>query len=150
MYETVLFPTDGEKASERAAEDAVETAAAHDAELHVLHVVDDATVEVLTEAGGVARDEIVSSLEEEGQTAVDEVADEAREAGIDTETSVLGGKPDEVIVEYAEEKDTDVVVMGTEEQPSEYREILGSVTESVLRKTGNRVLVVKTEAEVEG
>lgn len=147
MYGKVLFPTDGDRSSERAAEDAVETAAAHDAELHVLHVVDDATVEVLTEAGGVPRDEIVSSLEEEGQAAVDEVADEAREAGVGTETAVLGGKPDEVIVEYAEENDTDVIVMGTEEQPSEYRELLGSVTENVLRKTGKRVLVVKTEAE---
>jgi len=31
MYETVLFPTDGDRSSERAAEDAVETAAAHGA-----------------------------------------------------------------------------------------------------------------------
>ncbi|MFP4189292.1 MAG: universal stress protein [Halobacteriales archaeon] len=150
MYDTVLFPTDGERSSEEAAADAVELASLHDATLHVLHVVDEATVEVLAEAGDMSRDEVQGSLEDEGNTAVEAVADEARDAGVDAESEVAHGKPDDVIVERADELDADVIVMGTEEQPSEYRDLLGSVTESVLRKTMARVLVVKTEAEIDG
>jgi nucleotide-binding universal stress UspA family protein len=148
MYDTVLFPTDGERTSENASSDAVELAALHGATLHVLHVVDDATVDVLTEAGGMSRDEVEESLESEGHDAVDEVAEDARGSGADVETTVVHGKPDEAIVERAEAADADVVVMGTEQQPNEYRDLLGSVTENVLRDTDRRVLVVKTETPV--
>jgi nucleotide-binding universal stress UspA family protein len=149
MYDTVLFPTDGERSSEAAAADAVELAALHDAKLHILHVVDDATVDVLAEAGGMSRDEVEASLEDEGNAAVDAVADDARAADVTAETEVVHGKPDDVIVERAEETGADIIVMGTEEQPSEYRDLLGSVTQNVLRRTMARVLVVKTEAKVE-
>ena len=150
MYDKVLFPTDGERSSEAAADDAVELAELHGATLHVLHVVDDATVEVLAEAGEMSRDEVEDSLESEGRKAVGTVADEVREAGVDVETEVVHGKPDDVIVDRADATDADVIVMGTEEQPSEYRDLLGSVTENVLRRTMARVLVVKTEAGVDG
>jgi len=149
MYDTVLFPTDGERSSEAACDDAVELAALHGATLHVLHVVDDATVEVLAEAGDSPRDEVENALKEQGNDTVEAVADRARAADVDTETEVTHGKPDDVIVERADELGADVIVMGTEEQPSEYRDLLGSVTESALRKTVARVLVVKTEAEAE-
>ena len=147
MYNTVLFPTDGERSSEAAEADAIELASLHDATLHVLHVVDDATVDVLAEAGGMSRDEVEGSLESDARSDVEEVAEDAREEGVDTETTVVHGKPDDVIVERADAIDADIVVMGTEEQPSEYRDLLGSVTESVLRKTMSRVMVVKTEAD---
>jgi nucleotide-binding universal stress UspA family protein len=150
MYDTVLFPTDGERSSEAAEADAIELASLHDATLHVLHVVDDATVDVLTEAGEMSRDEVEASLESDARTDAEEVAGDARDEGVDVETTVVHGKPDEVIVERADATDADIIVMGTEEQPSEYRDLLGSVTESVLRKTMSRVLVVKTEADVEG
>ena len=150
MYDTVLFPTDGERSSEAAEADAIELASLHDATLHVLHVVDDATVDVLTEAGEMSRDEVEASLKSDARTDVEEVAGDARDEGVDVEATVVHGKPDEVIVERADATDADIIVMGTEEQPSEYRDLLGSVTESVLRKTMSRVLVVKTEAEVDG
>lgn len=149
MYDTVLFPTDGERSSEAASDDAVELASLHGATLHVLHVVDEGTVEVLHAAGDVSRDEVEESLEEEGEAAVESVADEAVSEGVDVETEVVHGKPDEEIVAYADSENADVIVMGTEKQPNEYRDILGSATESVLRDTGTRVLVVKTEADID-
>jgi nucleotide-binding universal stress UspA family protein len=72
----------------------------------------------------------------------------AREEGVDVESAVRHRKPDEEIVAYAEEVDADLIVMGTEERMDEYRDILGSVTESVLRKTSRRVMVVKTSPDL--
>ena len=148
MYEVVLFPTDGEKSSERACEDAVELASLHDATLHVLHVVDEAAVELLHEAGDMGRNEVEGLLEGDAEDDVNEVAEKARDKGVGIKTSVRHGKPDEEIVGYADETDADIIVMGTEERPDEYRDLLGSVTESVLRMTSRRVMVVKTQPDL--
>jgi len=147
MYDTVLFPTDGERSSERACEDAAELASLHDATLHVLRVVDEATVELLTEVGEESRDAVEESLEIEAEGDLRRAAEEAREALDEIETAVRHGKPEDEIVAYAEDVDADIIVMGTEERPNEYRDLLGSATENVLRTTSRRVMVVKTERE---
>ena len=148
MYDTVVFPTDGERSSERACEDAVELASLHDATLHVVHVVDEATVELLSEVGETGRENVEASLESDAEEMVEEAAEVARGEGVDVEVSVIHGKPDEEIVAYAEENDADLIVMGTEERMDEYRDLLGSATESVLRKTSRRVMVVKTQPDL--
>ena len=148
MYDTVVFPTDGERSSERACEDAVELASLHDATLHVVHVVDEATVELLSEVGETGRENVEASLESDAEEMVEEAAEVARVEGVDVEASVRHGKPDEEIVAYAEENDADLIVMGTEERMDEYRDLLGSATESVLRKTSRRVMVVKTQPDL--
>jgi nucleotide-binding universal stress UspA family protein len=148
MYDTVVFPTDGERSSERACEDAVELASLHDATLHVVHVVDEATVELLSEVGETGRETVEETLESDAEEMVEEAAEVARVEGVDVEVSVIHGKPDEEIVAYAEENDADLIVMGTEERMDEYRDLLGSATESVLRKTSRRVMVVKTQPDL--
>lgn len=146
MFDSIVFPTDGRKASERAGEHAVELADAHDAELHVVHVVEEAALEVVqaVEEEKRSEDEVKEDLEREGWRAVDDVAEEARDQGVEVDTAVVQGDPDDEIVGFAEDVDADVVVMGTEERPDEYRDILGSVTERVLRASSTPVLVVKT------
>jgi len=121
MYDKILFPTNGGVASERAAESAVETAAAHGATLHVLYVV--------------------------GEEAVEEVADEARSAGVEVVTEICHGVPHEEILGYIDDNDPDLVIMGTKERPGEYRQMLGSVTERILRTASVPVTVVKTPVE---
>lgn len=148
MYDTILFPTNGGKASERAAEDAVELAETHDATLHVLYVVDE---KVYTAYSG---DEYVhdsegleTGLRQEGEEAVNAVAEGAREHGVDVTTIVRDGVPHEEIIEYNEEIGADLLVMGTKDRPGEYRQLLGSVTERVLRTTSTPLVVVKTPVE---
>jgi nucleotide-binding universal stress UspA family protein len=148
MYETVLFPTDGETSSERACEDAVELASLHDATLHVVHVVDEATVELLSNVGETERETVEESLEGDAEEMVKEAVEMARDEGVDVEGTVRHGKPDEEIAAHAEEIDVDLIVMGTEDRMDEYRDILGSVTESVLRNTSRRVMVVKTQPDL--
>lgn len=145
MYDTVLFPTDGSKGSERAAESAVETAAAHGATLHVLHVVDEDVYKAYSGDEYVHdREGLESALEQEGQEAVEEVANNAREAGVEVVTQVKHGKPHDEIIEHSEEVGADIIIMGTKERAGEYRQLLGSVTDRVLRMSSVPVTVVKT------
>ena len=66
-------------------------------------------------------------------------------AGIDTETHVLIGKPAEQIVEYAHEVDADLIVMTTHGYSGLEHVVLGSTTESVLRKASCPVLSIRNK-----
>jgi len=145
MYDTILFPTDGGKGSERAAESAVETAAAHGATLHVLHVVDEGVYRAYSGDEYVHDSEgLEAGLEQEGREAVEDVAESAREAGVEVVTEVEHGTPHDRILGYAEDTSADIIIMGTKERTGEYRQLLGSVTDRVVRTSGVPVTVVKT------
>lgn len=146
MYERILLSTDGTVASEEAETHALDLAAAHDAVLHVLYVVDEDVVtaysgdEYVDEAEGPEH-----GLEEHGEETLSELRSRASEASVDIETAIRHGRPAETIVGYADETDADLLVLGTKRRPDEYRALLGSVTDRVLRLTTRPATVVKTE-----
>ncbi|UPW00675.1 universal stress protein [Halorussus gelatinilyticus] len=156
MYDRILVPTDGSTGTERAVEHAAELAAAHDAELHAVYVVNSATFAGLhMETSWEGVDEV---LREEGETALERVEDIAAEYGVACSSQLLDGSPSKRIVEYAEREDCDLVVMGTHGRGGIDRLLLGSVAEGVVRACSVPVLTVQvgddgeksTESEAEG
>jgi nucleotide-binding universal stress UspA family protein len=148
MYDRILLSTDGTMASEEAESHAIELAAAHDAVLHVLYVVDE---DVVTSYSG---DEYVDEaegpehgLEELGGDTIDDIRVRADEHGIEVVDALQHGEPAERIVTYADENDVDLLVLGTKRRPAEYRALLGSVTDRVLRLTTRPATVIKTEVD---
>jgi nucleotide-binding universal stress UspA family protein len=146
MYDRILLSTDGTVTSEEAESHAIDLAAAHDAVLHVLYVVDENVVtaysgdEYVDEAEGPEH-----GLEELGQETLTEVKSDAADAGVDVVEAIQHGQPAETIVAYAADNDIDLLVLGTKRRPEEYRALLGSVTDRVLRLTHRPATVVKTE-----
>jgi nucleotide-binding universal stress UspA family protein len=146
MYDRILLSTDGTVASDEARAHALELAATHDAVLHVLYVVDEDVVtaysgdEYLDEAEGPEH-----GLEEHGEQTLAGIRDRASDAGVETETAIRHGRPAETIVRYADDHDIDLLVLGTKRRPEEYRALLGSVTDRVLRLTTRPAIVVKTD-----
>ncbi|MFC7073813.1 universal stress protein [Halovenus rubra] len=146
MYDRILLSTDGTVASEEAKSHVIDLAAAHDAVLHVLYVVDENVVtaysgdEYVDEAEGPEH-----GLEELGQETLAEVQSEASDAGVNVVEAMQHGLPAETIVKYADDNDIDLLVLGTKRRPEEYRALLGSVTDRVLRLTHKPATVVKTE-----
>jgi len=150
MYDTILLATDGTVASENAASHAIELAQTHDADLRVVYVVDESVYtaysgdEYVDEAEGPEH-----GLEEAGEEALDAIRREAEAAGVDVTGELRHGDPAETIVDYADEADADLLVLGTQRRPDEYRALLGSVTDRVLRLASRPAIVVKTEVEGE-
>ena len=148
MYDRILLSTDGTVASERAEAHALDLAAANDAVVHALYVVDEDVVtaysgdEYVDEAEGPEH-----GLERRGAETLSELRQRASEAGVDVETTVRHGRPAETVVAYADEHDADLLVLGTRRRPDGYRALLGSVTDRVLRLTARPATVVKTETE---
>ncbi|WP_132061180.1 universal stress protein [Halorussus amylolyticus] len=137
-FEAVLVPTDGSDAANVAADHGITLAEATDAAMHVVHVVD------LTAASGeFGSAEVLDALEKAGQQAVDDVIDRADEAELrSVEASIVGGSPAQGILDYAEERDIDLIVMGTHGRTGLERYLLGSVTEKIVRVADVPVLTV--------
>lgn len=143
MYNHVLLPTDGSEVAEKAADEAFTITTNNDATLHVLFVVDE-TAGPLNVRGG---DERFEEAEAEGEKAVNELAEQANQAGVENVTcSVQQGIPYEVILDYANEN-VDLIVMGTHGRTGLDRQLLGSVTEKVVRQSNPSVLTVRVTEE---
>lgn len=104
MYDAILVPTDGRENTERAIDEAIGLARAHGATLHALYVVNSSAI-----APGIDFDD----LEDVGAEAVEYVAERAAAAGVDeTETAVTHGLRHRAILDYATDRDVDLIVMG--------------------------------------
>lgn len=150
MYDRLLLPTDMSAGIDNAIDHAIDAANRYDAELHVLYVVDTDSYssypgdEYVHEFEGLER-----GLERAGREATDEIARRAREAGLETETVIRHGRPHEEILQYADEADIDLTVVGSKNRSGEYRRLLGSVAERVVRLANRPVTIVKTRVEDE-
>jgi nucleotide-binding universal stress UspA family protein len=141
LYDRILVPTDGSEVSEAAAEHAVALAAEHGATLHVVYVVDTASVAGLTP--DATWEGVSDLLYREGESALDAVREMAEERGVPVETTYAEGTPAREIVRYAEREGCDVVVMGTHGRGGIDRLLLGSVAERVVRSCSVPVLTVR-------
>ncbi|WP_251343684.1 universal stress protein [Haloplanus halophilus] len=148
-YERILVPTDGSDGVERAIEHAVEVATIHGATVHGLYVLNaDAYAGLAMESSWESVD---SLLREDAEAAVARVREIATEMGegddpaVPVRTAVVEGKPSREIVNYAEDEDCDLVVMGTHGRGGIDRLLLGSVAESVIRASSIPVTTVPVE-----
>lgn len=144
MYERILLPTDGEDGAEAATRHAIDLASVHGAALDALYVVDET---VFTAHPG---DEYVhelegaeAALERVGEGALDAVAEAADSAGVGARTELRYGIPHEEVVDYADEVDADLIVVGTRSRSGARGRLLGSVTDRVARIAEQPVTIVK-------
>ncbi|EMA42065.1 universal stress protein [Halococcus hamelinensis] len=148
MYNRILLATDGTIASANAESHAIDLAATHDADLYVLYVVDESVYtaysgdEYVNEAEGPEH-----GLTEHGQETLDRVHAVANDNGVEFVETLRHGGPVKTIIEYGDDQDVDLIVLGTKHRSAEYRALLGSVTDRVLRLTARPTLVIKTEAD---
>ncbi|MFW5973908.1 MAG: universal stress protein [Natrialbaceae archaeon] len=136
MYDDVLVPTDGSEGVERAVTHAEAIADRFDATVHTVHVVQ------TPDSADRLEESVVERLERAGREAVDAVAERADGAGGEVHAAVRTGVPSEEIVAYAEDHGIDVIVMSTAGRTGTEREVVGSVTEAVVRKSPVPVLTV--------
>lgn len=139
MYKRILVPTDGSAGMTRVIDHASDLARSHGAELHFLYVVNTASFANLPME--TSWESVTSMLRDEGENALQ--AAEDRAVADDTVTTITEGPPSREIVEYARERDCDLIVMGTHGRGGLNRLILGSVAERVVRSSEVPVLTVR-------
>lgn len=144
MYDRILVPTDGGETVDAALDAALDLADRYDATVHLLFVADTTRHSLASTKGGVT-----DVLEREGESVVEEAAARVRDRGLEVVTDVRQGRPATAIVEYAEDRNVDLVVMPTHGRTGVARLVLGSVTERVVRQSEIPVLTMRPEASLD-
>jgi len=130
MYTNILVATDGSKRAKRAAEHAIELAKQDDATIHALYVMDMGDAAFVAIPDDIA--ETRGRLEKKGAKFVDAIEELAVAAGIECTTAVKSGIAPERIVEYAEENDIDLIVMGKRGRSDPDKPAFGTITGRVI------------------
>ena len=144
MAKRILVPVDGSEQAHEACDFVVREFPG--AEMVLLHVVNPA------EGGYSAQASIPSFSEEwydrqceQAESLFEDIEADVAEADADlgVSTAIEVGKPVAVIVEHADEEDVDQIVMGSHGREGVTRVLLGSVAETVVRRSPVPVTVVR-------
>ena len=138
MFKKILLPIDNSELSEKAGEYAIASADLNGAKIIVLHVIDTSYLNSIPQQD--LKDKLDKQLRKEGKEAVHNfkrVIEDEKCAGncknIKLLTLIKKGKPEDVILETADELGVDHIVMGKSGKHNLEKFIVGSTTERVVR-----------------
>jgi len=128
MYEQILIPYDGSDEAKKGATHGIELAAALDADVHALYVID---LPGAPRALALRDDEeqMREEYREYGEDILGGISDLAAEHGVDCTEVMRTGAPSEEIVDYAKDEGLDAIVMG-----SAFRGTLGGLVGGTMDK----------------
>ena len=148
----ILFPTDFSKATDAARAFAIELARQFDAELHLLHVMEDLAPRLPEFGMGLAIPSFVansaSHRQEHEQQAIAQLTAITPDGEDKLRRSVIAvkqGHTFDQILEYAKSHDVDLIVMGTHGRSGLAHMLLGSVAERVVQHAPCPVLTVRPQ-----
>jgi nucleotide-binding universal stress UspA family protein len=135
----ILVPTDGSEPAEAALDHAFERFS--DDRITALYVMD--PVEGATAWGPATGEDWLGSAEKRAETVLGDVAERGADDGIDIRTDSVVGRPSRAIIEFAEDNDIGHIVIGSHGRDGISRVLLGSVAETVIRRSPVPVTVVR-------
>jgi nucleotide-binding universal stress UspA family protein len=142
MPDNVLIAFDGSPLAERALSYAIENFS--DVALTTIYVIDPIDSIIDVEAGGLPVAEDWYDNAQDRATRIHTTAtDLAAEHNIDLNTVTEVGRPARVILEYADDQGIDQIVMGSHGRSGIDRTLLGSVAETVTRRTRIPVTIIR-------
>lgn len=143
MIDSILIPTDGSEKAEGAIDYGIGLAKAFDAEVHALYVIETKAHYIFTVAGHDPEE--MEELETYGEDLVESIVDRGVEEGLDGVGSLRRGAVAEEIVDYADDKGIDTIVMGAQGRSGVDKYLIGSTTEKVVRTANMAVTTVRRD-----
>jgi nucleotide-binding universal stress UspA family protein len=145
---TILVPTDFSENARNAFDRACDLARQTGASIHLLHVQEESTLRTAVREdllGDSPDDEAVeAAVNEFNQRRLSEAIDGADHSGIHIESLTRRGDSKVVIIDYAREVHADITVVGRRGM-SLIERVVGSIAESIIRKSPCPVLVVRRD-----
>ena len=139
MYRHILLAADGSENSVRAAKEAVKIAALNpESKIDVVYVAsfDKVRTEVLRASSS-------EGLMLERRRKIVNIEQVLQQAQVDYVVTILKGEPGPEIIQYANERNVDIVVLGSRGLNSLQEMVLGSVSHKVMKRVNCPALVVK-------
>jgi nucleotide-binding universal stress UspA family protein len=142
MYDDLLLPTDGSEAVAAAAEHAATIADRFDATVHVLSVADTRN-RFESPTAGLSTEAWQQAESERADTAAAETVALLPD-DLPVETATEEGIPRDVILDYADHAEIDMIVMATHGRTGLEHYLIGSVTEKIVRRSPVPVVTVRS------
>ena len=142
----ILYATDLSESSTIGLKYAVELARGTGAKLTVMHVVDDEDRMLWgpTVITHLDRGKLIAELRQK----LEDLVKAEKAPGIETETLLVEGKPFQKIVQIAEDRDMDIIVLNLQSKSMVERALLGSTAERVVRLARTTVLSVPVAGRI--
>ena len=145
MFRKILYPTDFSDVSLKALAYMKKLKECGSEEVLVLHVIHQRTIDALRIYGGgsVNIEEFIGDLIEEAAKSLAKIEGELKKFGFRVKRMIKTGFPLREILDTEQEEDISVIVIGSHGKSNLEEMFLGSVSEKVIRKCKNPVLVIK-------
>jgi nucleotide-binding universal stress UspA family protein len=148
MFKKILVALDGSSVSENALHVAVDEARIREAELHALYVVRHVvTHTMLYESDTASPEGSVKNyneiMENEAKKVLGHAEEVASDEGVPVITHFMIGDPREIIVDFSEEMEADLIIVGSSGKSSLDRFLLGSVSSAVVEHSAVTTIVVR-------
>lgn len=128
------------KKNKSAVEAAIKIACACGSTVYAIYVMDESLMKSAIEVSIAGN--LYKRIRKEEEEAVNWVKETAQ--GVNLETFILSGRPARAITEFAEQKEVDLIVVGTQGKSGIGRFLLGSLADEVIRTAGCPVPTIKS------
>jgi nucleotide-binding universal stress UspA family protein len=145
MFGSIVVGTDGSETAAQAVRQATELARSVGASINVVSAYEPVPTTLREEATQIPKSGVhVRARVLDPLRVLGDAADEVRQAGVEVETFAREGDPADAILDVAEERGADLVVVGNKGMTGAKRFLLGSVPNKVSHHAPCSVLIIRT------
>ncbi|MFY1113374.1 MAG: universal stress protein [Methanosarcinaceae archaeon] len=141
LHRNILIATDGSDNTLKAISCGIELAKLSGATVYALYVVD--TPSTISETWTLGKEMIYEVMRKDGEKAVSKIKKLGEASRVEVKEVILDGYPSSEIIDFAENNNIDLIVMGTLGKTGLEKFLIGSVAEKVLRGSKVPVMVVR-------
>jgi nucleotide-binding universal stress UspA family protein len=146
MFKSIVVGTDGSDTANQAVRQAVELALAVGASIDLVSAYAPVPAQRLSEERRQAPEDLQWAItpREDVDATLAAAAEIAQQAGINVEVFPRQGDPADAILDVAEERDADLIIVGNKGMTGAKRFLLGSVPNKVSHHAPCSVLIIRT------
>src|SRR3954452_6692321 len=146
MFASIVVGTDGSETAGEAVRGAMEWAQPLGAKFQIVSAYEPVADTRLREEAQQVPDDMqwMVNPREDVEVVLNQAKDEAADAGVEAETFARQGDPADAILDVAEEKGSDLIVVGNKGMTGAKRFLLGSVPNKVSHHAPCSVLIIRT------
>jgi nucleotide-binding universal stress UspA family protein len=145
MFSSIVVGTDGSDTATQAVRQAIELARAVGGRIDLVSAYEPVTDARLHETINVPEDlHWMINPREDVEATLEEAAREIRAAGVEVEVFARQGDPADAILDVAEERGSDLIVVGNKGMTGAKRFLLGSVPNKISHHAPCSVLIIRT------
>lgn len=146
MFNSIVVGTDGSDTATQAVRQAVDLARTVGAKIYLVSAYEPVPAQRLREERRETPEDLQWTIgpREDVEVTLEHAASMVREAGVSVEVYPRQGDPADAILDVAEERDADLIVVGNKGMTGAKRFLLGSVPNKVSHHAPCSVLIIRT------